>query len=360
MLLVVMAHALLLSDHSKLGEWFSSYIYLVTQSASLAFMFVSGMIMTYLMRMAGDSSKARLKFFKRGLFLIVIIHPILRLATFVYSNTHHDFLYNMIHDHPITDTIGICLIMAPFLVIATNHRLRLGLIIFMLSLTLAIRLWWHPDSGVAEIIKVGFFGADPGSDTTLAVGWPVIPWLAVFLCGSFIGEMYTAIKKQQISHLEAVKRLRRSAVILMSIGLVLSICSLALKRLNPFDWEFDVFLALYPGRTTFLLPCYLSLMLAVVAYLVLHVDAGRGYNRLFWALSIFGRTSLFTFVSQFIVVWTIPTLLGLKGTLGYQGLVITICSALIVCWFMSYAYGRLRNRVTANDYQELSRVSCAT
>lgn len=357
MLLVVMSHAYLMCDTTRLDEWFNANLFLVTQVASLAFMFVSGMIMTYLMHMANDSAQVRMKFLKRGLFLIFIIHPVLRLVTFVYADDHEGFVYNMIYDHPITDTIGLCLIVAPILIGSIKTSLRLGLVITMLLLTLAVKLWWHPDAGMAEVIRVGFFGLDPGSDSALSIGWPFVPWLAIFLCGSFVGESYAAVKQGRLLAREAAKRLRRAALILVPTGLVLSSVYMILKRYNPFAWSSQTFVALYPSRTTFLLPCYLGLLLVMVAYLVLHVDAAGKANRVYWALSLFGRMSLFTFVTQFIFVWTIPTLLGLKGGLGYFGFVITIVVGLSVCLVLAYYYGRLRHRVVAGDYQRWARLS---
>ncbi len=357
MLMVVASHAFLLCDMSKLDQWFKANLYLVTQIASLAFMFVSGMIMTYLMHMANDSREVRLKFLKRGLFLIILVHPVLRLVTFVYTDNNQGFLDNMIYDHPITDTIGLCLIVAPILIRATGRSLRLGLVIFLLLVTLGVNIWWHPKSGIAEVLRIALFGLDPGSDSAFTVGWPFIPWLAIFLCGSFVGEIYTSVKKGVLRATEAARRLRRWAAILIPTGLALSSCYLLLKRFDPLAWGSDVLVALYPRRTTFLLPCYLGFMFVVVAYLVLHIDTKGKYNRVYWALSIFGRTSLFTFVTQFLVVWTIPTLFGLKGTLGYAGFAVTVIAGLLACLVMSYSYGRLRQRISKHDYQDLVRTS---
>lgn len=353
MMLVVVAHSFLQCDPHKLDEWFLSGSWMLTQSASLTFMFVSGMIMTYLMRSRGDSVETQRRFFKRGLFLIILVHPVLRLVTFIYSNTQQDFLHNMILDHPITDTIGLCLLVAPFIVQTVGRRNRLLLVVAMLTLTLGTKLWWHPESGLALIIKVVLFGTESGAQTKLAIGWPVIPWLAIFLSGTFVGEMYSEMRNKMISPVETCHKLWKRALLLVSLGIGLSLLYWVLKHVNPFNWVPDVFVALYPTRTDFLLPLYLGIIFGLIAVLIKYVDYHGKFNRVLWAISVFGRTSLFTFVAQFIVVWTIPTLLGLKKSLDYFGFALLITIGLLTSWTAAYIYGRLRKRVLANDYQVL-------
>jgi len=358
MVLVIAAHSFLVCNPQKFSEFFLSGLWLLTQSASIAFMFVSGMIMTYLMLTGDQSPRSTWRFFRRGLFLIVVIHPVLRLVTFAFSNTNQDFFHNMLFDHPITDTIGFCLIVAPLSVRIFKPSYRLILIILMLFGAFGTKLWWHPESGLAMVLKVVLFGTDPDSETTLAVGWPVIPWLAIFLCGSFVGETYTAMRKNQIVANDAFLRFRKGALLLLSVGIALAMIYFTLKRLNPFAWNPATFLSLYPSRTGTLLPFYLGLILVVIAFLVKYVDCKGKYNIALWTLSIFGRNSLFTFVTQFVVVWTIPALLGLKGTLGHVGYAALLAIGLLLIWTSAYVYGRLRNRITANDYQTLLGHTC--
>lgn len=355
MILVIIAHSFLLCDPAKLDSRFYSYFALGTGIASVTFMFTSGMTITYLMLARDDQPKVQRRFVKRGLFLLFVIHPVIRLVSYPFFSDTGDILHNMIRDYPITDTIGLCLITAPALVRTTGQAARIKLIIALLLLTLAVRLWWHPGPGFGEIVKIALFGPVTNAASGLIVAFPLAPWLAIYLCGSMSGEIFYTIKQRLISPQDAAMQLMRSGWRLLPIGIALAVLYIALKKLNPFGWSSETLLILYPSRTTFLLPWYLGLIHLACAYLIRNVDGRGRYHRVYWGMSIFGRNSLFTFVLQFALVWSIPALLGLKGAAGYPEFVTIIIAATIISWVLAYGYGRIRNRVVANDYAQLRR-----
>jgi uncharacterized membrane protein len=140
-------------------------------------------------------------------------------------------------------------------------------------------------------------------------------------------------------------------------GVVLFAAFEVLKSTNPFSWDDHTFILLYPARTTFMLPFYIGMILGLVAFLITSVEGNKTYNRAYWYLSIFGRTSLFAFVTQFVILWTIPALLGLKAKLGLTELVVVFAAATLACWGLSYGYARLRGRAEKNDYFHLRQFS---
>lgn len=355
MFLVILAHVSGLCDSDKLGLSFNAYLGLVTQGASVAFMFCSGMIATYLMQFSDDWPRIRLKMIKRGLFLIFVVHPVLSIVTYGYFENQQGLWHNLTHVYQITDTIGLCLIIAPTVIRATSHSARLFIIISLLIFAILTRIWWIPDSVIPSLAKVAFVGTDPGGNSMISVGWPLVPWLAIYLSGSFAGDMYTRIRSGLLPYVEASKRAWNRALLLAAVGVALSVFYVILKRSNPFGWDERLFLIIYPTRTTALLPCYLALVYAFMAYLANHVDGKSRYNVVYWGLSLLGRTSLFTFVTQFIIIWTIPALLGFKGTLGYLGFATMFSIGLLVSVTIAYPYGRFRGRVDANEYQLLVR-----
>jgi hypothetical protein len=93
--------------------------------------------------------------------------------------------------------------------------------------------------------------------------------------------------------------------------------------------------------------------------LIHQIDIAGNYNRIFWFLSIMGRTSLFTFVIQFAVVQSFPAMLGFKGSLGLKGYLLLFIMGLTVTWLLSYSYGRLRGWFQNNDYAECVKAAKA-
>lgn len=354
MLLVITAHAFALCDPARIAAWAFSNLLLITGAASVAFMFTSGMITTFLMHFGDDSPHARWRFIKRGIFLILVVHPLILFVTLDYFRDPRGYFYEFTHDFQITDTIGLCLLIAPFVIRRTGRGVRLALIIALLVFTQATLIWWHPQSAAAKIITEFFFGSMPDTDSIISVGWPLIPWLAIFLSGSLVGEFYVEARRGTLAPREFSRRLWKAGFLQFVLFLALCTAYWWLKHSDPFSWTPATFLAIYPTRTTALLPGYLAGILAIVAMLVRYVDADRHYNRPLWALSIFGRNSLFVFVTQFVVIWTLPAALGFKGSLGYGGLVATIAIGTIVCLILAYMYGRWRGRISSDDYLRIT------
>jgi len=125
--------------------------------------------------------------------------------------------------------------------------------------------------------------------------------------------------------------------------------------LGPFLTEL-----LSPDRTTALLPAYLAILAALLAALLVYADGKGRYDRLLWALSVLGRTSLFTYVIQFVFVHSVPAWLGLKGTLDLGGTVALAAGATLLTWLCAYAYGRGRGWLGPDDYGSLRRLGGAS
>jgi len=67
-------------------------------------------------------------------------------------------------------------------------------------------------------------------------------------------------------------------------------------------------------------------------------------------LSVFGRTSLFTYVIQFAVVESMSALLGMKGMMGLSGFIVLFTAGSMLIWLLAYLYGRWRGWILENDY----------
>ncbi|HOD67126.1 MAG TPA: hypothetical protein PKM94_10620, partial [candidate division Zixibacteria bacterium] len=174
-------------------------------------------------------------------------------------------------------------------------------------------------------------------------------WVGIFLLGSLVGQMLARMRTGGMTADELAGRLRRAGLWLMALGLVLNgaykVFQLAGGALDP-----RVFDAVYPSRTTSLLPIYLAVLLWIFSFYVTVIDGRGRYGRAAWALSVFGRTSLFTYVTQFVFAHSVPGLLGVRWRIGAEGFVLLLAFALPASWALSYAYGRWRGWIAPHDY----------
>jgi uncharacterized membrane protein len=356
MILVIVQHAYHLIDPSRVYGPVDFTIYGVTKMASVAFMGVSGMMIGYFLYVRPDWRQVQRRFARRAVFLILFAHPAIATARYFYfaGDRWHHYLHSLYYDYPITDTIGLCLLIAP----AVMHHIRpmrqLVLIVVSLLVTPLIVAFWQPGSSVLVTIKAVLFGTI-GSNAIISFGWPLVPWLAIFLCGSFMGKGLASARSGKVSIGELSRRMRRWAVALFVVGLILAGGYKLLKMQFGDTWDPSLFHAIYPSRTTSLLPVYLAILLWVFSLLMSRVDLHGRYDRLAWAASVFGRTSLFTYIVQFLPVHSLPGLLGLKGHLNLWQYVVLAAFALVSTWLMSYGYGRLRGWVAEDDYARVIR-----
>ncbi len=355
MILVIVAHARWFLDERTVSAW--SYIGLVmsTRIASVAFMFVSGTMISYFLFYRDQWRLVYQRYVKRAVFLLVVIHPAIRLATYYYFENPGSMSYSMLHNYPITDTIALALILAPPIIRVTSSTARAVLALLLLAITVPAVAYYHPSVTAMKIVKEVLFGTIITDTAILQLDWPVVPWLAIFLSGTLLGEALAKVRKNLLLATVLQKRLRVIAIGLAVAGVILTAAYKMVKSQYADVLSPGLILAIYPTRTTSLLPIYLGVLVFVFLFLQQQIDIRGKYNRIAWCVSVFGRTSLFTFVQQFVVVWTIPALLGLKGRLGPLQFLFFLPVALAICWVLSYSYGRLRGRIAAADYDLLSR-----
>lgn len=355
MILVIMQHAYHLIDPSKVPAIANYVIYGITRMASVGFMAVSGMMIGYFLFCRPDWKQVQVRFAKRAVLLILFAHPAISLIRFYYAETDRmqHFLSSLYLEYQITDTIALSLLIAPFILIHIRSAGRLVLIIAALVATPLISAYFQPDSGILMTLKVALFG-EIGHESNLLVTWPLVPWLAIFLCGSIIGEMLASVKKGKTSISALVYRMQKSALVLAIVGVVLTLGYKLLKMQFGDTWDPRLFNAIYPSRSTSFLPIYLAVLLAAFSLLMVRIDTRRKYDRASWFASIFGRTSLFTYVTQFAAVHTAPSLLGLRGHLNLWQYVVLFAVGTLATWLVAYAYGRMRGWITADDYRRLA------
>lgn len=360
MVLVILQHSYLSADMKAFPHLLDMLLWGVTGLAAVAFMSISGMMYSYFLFSRADGHVVYRRYVRRALFLILAAHPAINLLSYPFRAVGHggvpgsySFLSSLFLDFPITDTIGACILVAPVFILCLGPPARAVTIAVMLLLTVVARAFWVPFDGQILILKEAIFG---GLGLPRYFWFPLVPWLAIFLTGSFVGQALARVRQGALEASTLIHRMNRAGLGLAFLGLFLTACYKLLKISFGGACGPNVFLAAYPAQTTTLLPGYLAVLLWVFASMMQRTDVSGRYDRLMWLLSISGRTSLFTYVVQFAVVESAPALLGLKGTLGISGFLALFAIGQIIMWFLAHAYGGTRGWFPRDDYAESLKV----
>ncbi|NPC73893.1 MULTISPECIES: heparan-alpha-glucosaminide N-acetyltransferase domain-containing protein [Corallococcus] len=284
-------------------------IHLLTRLATPGFMVISGLMLGLLYARSRDFGPLRTRLQRRGLFLLTAGH-LLIVPTYRFWPDESLVLLRTL---PVTDTLAVALLVGPWVVTRLNGRARavLGLGLFALSWT--VSLCWWPEWIVARTFKEVFFGQRELS--VLLSGFPVVPWLGVYLVGSMFGEWLGTWGRADVKGVG-----RRFELVGLGIamgGAALVVLHIAVHHL----WHgagFDTLMALtsqsqkYPPG-----PAYVALYggtaLALMG-LLLHAEQAGYLSRFLRAASVIGRHSLLAFVLQFYVYYAGLYLLRLHYT----------------------------------------------
>lgn len=273
------------------------YLAAVGLIASPTFVTVSGMVAGFMFVVRSRSfPHFRRKLVDRGVFLLLIGHPTLALTGFLAGRSFaitNSFEY-------ITDAIAVAVIIGPWLVSALRQRARISLAVGIFAIDWLAILFWHQSAGAATLAKHYFVGLLNPEDFET---FPVIPWFAVYLTGTAIGESFGAYYAQQ--------NRRGGHVLLAKIGLasfafgaVMKFVFIVLRFSLPnFALAYPNLVPLlssyqkYPPGLTYM--CFYGGAGLMLVAAVLET-ARRGMQRsLLNPLRQIGQASFFSFVIQF-------------------------------------------------------------
>jgi uncharacterized membrane protein len=274
-----------------------AYLTAVGMIASPTFVTVSGMVAGFMFVVRSRSFlHFRRKLVDRGVFLLLIGHPILALTGFLAGQSFA--LAGSIEY--ITDAIAVAVIIGPWLVSALRQRSRILLAAGIFAIDWLAILFWHQSPGAATLAKHYFVGLlDPEDFVT----FPVIPWFAVYLAGTAIGESFGAYYAQQSR--------RRGHVLLAKIGLASFAFAAVIKfvfvvlrfSLPSFALAYPSLVPLlssyqkYPPGLTYV--CFYGGGGLMLVAAVLEAARRRMQRFLLSQLRQIGQASFFSFVIQF-------------------------------------------------------------
>lgn len=327
MLFVCLAHFANSYQFASGADGVGEYLIIVGMLASPTFVTVSGLVAGFLsVTRSASFVKLRRKLLDRGLFLLLVGHAILALSGMATGRGFSEAL----KIGYITDAIGFAVVLGPWLVSVLPRKSRLVLAAVVFLFSWAAVLFWTP-TGFGAIAKQYLIGIPNLADWTRG-DFPLIPWFAVYLTGTVIGETvghYYSARSEKRGHLFLTKVGAAS----LSVGLVAKGAFFLLRRSQP------NFAQVHPALTDMLSsyqkfppgPVYVTFfggagMLMVAGIL----EAGRrgAYPRALNQLRQIGLASLFIYVAQFYLYSVI--LRGLRIPYGPFWPLLFIASLLIL------------------------------
>jgi uncharacterized membrane protein len=313
MLFVFLSHftEYFLTRHGKVSQL--EEIWKITRVASPMFMLISGITLGYLYYTNRQNYKpARKKIIDRGLFLISIAH-ILILFSWIPMISYFHGSWMVIF---ITDTIGICLIVGSLLVsrVRMEYRIALSAILFSLS-WIMIGMPGSSKYEINLIIEI-LFGKMQAKQ--LFDNFPLVPWFSLYLFGTAIGE-----KVGKYHHSGDHKAITRMLFRMGAITVFISICLttylklvMMLVRVEHFlDPESIMgsplpillnYLKNPPSLVYFLY--YGGIGFIMLAFINLIIEK-KFITPLVNILEIVGRTSLFAFILQYFVFFSLVVII---------------------------------------------------
>ncbi len=272
-----------------------SLMTLVGMIASPTFVIINGMLLGVFYRTrTRDFERFRTIVTDRGLFLLTLGHFLVLLSHATYA----------VRFVSITDAVGVCMLISPWLVTTLTPRARLLLSLAAYALTLVVVLYWNPTQHYPLVLKETFFGRiGPG---VYVYAFPILPWFALDLAATVLGERLGACSAE--GNPRAMHRLlHQTAVMSAGIAVVLNLTYHAVRQ-HGYATALAThevgspFAKTPPSLVYFLFYGSLGLVLISVCLRLASNDRMAGVYR---GLVTIGQTSFAVFVIQFFVYFTV-------------------------------------------------------
>lgn len=305
MLCVCYSHFL---DAALRGKWGFELLHALGMIASPAFMLISGMTLGYTSR-RGRAALERFvgKLRERAVFLLTVVHLLLIPANSLLEGG----LGRAARSLFITDTIGIALLVGPWVVARTRARARLlvaaGLMAATWVVILSSRSTASLPLGLAQELLFG-----TRADHWLSYSFPIVPWIGVYLFGTVVGESLPEPARGADGAVASAKHaLLRWARWLLAGAVVAILIRLALHYVWPAAHSAAVHMMLTPFGKRPPSPNYVLTYGAIALALAALLTHVMEHGRMTWLtarLEELGRASVWVFVVQFYVYYVLLVL----------------------------------------------------
>lgn len=336
MCVITIGHGHILLNDSESNRWLSLLISKVTNLGTPGFTLISGLLLGYFEQTHSDFQRIRQKYFIRGLQLLTLAHPLIALATYPlrqeasFSAVYLCYWY-------ITDTLAILFMALPTLVPRLNARARIVLGITCLLSWKVFSLFPPFSSPLLLVMKEILFGASPRAPRLLGDIYPILPLAGLFMIGTVLGNTFARSFAEKTLD-QFVGRLQRNIAPLIALSGFL----IGLWGWGKFHSESvlgnTLKILFYPEKLSSLLPFYTGFLFLILAYFIRKVEMEKRFGRVEKSLALFGKTSLFTYVAQYFLVQTIPSLIGWRNQMNAIEMILYLGGAMMILFYLARAY----------------------
>ena len=278
--------------------------------ATAMFIMLSGLTLGFLRQSSAERfNQQRLKFVDRGLFLLLPAHFIILAAhnwvgLSIGPDTHWLF---------ITDAIGVCLVLGPFLVAGASSGARVAIGVALITFSWGLYFGWSPVAHFAQLCKAILVG-----EWSKGAVFALVPWLGAFLIATSIGEQF-ALRRRE----DRLRFLGGMAVSCLLVGAIAHLLSHGQS-----GWLSHVLSAgqKYPPSPAHIVASFgVGLAMLAVLEIASELRVARGA---LLAAAVLGRSSLFVFILQYYVYYVAFFLLKLPMSelwpLYYSGSIVLL------------------------------------
>ncbi len=335
-------------------EWCRTVLYRASDFCIPMFMGIAGLTMAYLLTRSGrDVRSVARRYVRRAVELLVGAHVAITIGTWPLYWSEYSFLDIFLRRWHITDAIAVCILAGPPLILALSDRARLIIAILIPIGCRAITAFWHPDAvalGAAKELLFGIDDYDPSP--TLFNVYAIFPYLSMFLFGTLLATpVVNAIRDAQVPRL--VRRLFVLSAALFATGAAAVGGYMLLRRQLDPQVHGDWLGFFFPSKITTLLPIYLAMATVLIALVIWRIEHQHRFAWLDFGLTVFGRTSLFAYISQYYLIQGAPAILGIVGAVPLWLFFPLMALFTLIMFVACYYYARLKQYVRTGDFQSI-------
>ena len=291
----------------------AGYLRALGMLASPTFVLVSGLVVGFLSATNPRGfDELRVKLFDRGVFLLVCGHLLLTLTQApTLGKFSHAYRSSI-----ITDAIAVAIILGPstLALLSGTSRIALAAAVFFVDWWAIVQ--WHPagDALTAKMYLVGLI-----NPTVLAAYpvFPVIPWFAVYLVGTVLGQrvgrMYVQGERKEAHYL--VARIGATSFLLAAIVHGVAMAIRHAEHGQQWNMNLLTMVSIYgkfpPGLVYLGFFGGAGLMMLAIIF---EIDRARKLAYPLSQLRMIGRSSLFVFTVQYAFYRSVLPKIGLPYT----------------------------------------------
>jgi hypothetical protein len=314
MIAILVGHVTINLNSSSLSRITVMALGPIFRLGTIGFAIVSGILLGSFIATRPDLRRIFACYRQQGIRLLFVVHPILALALWGPLGKGTSLPEFMFGRWYITDTLALFFIaLVPLLPrLSPTRRLVIGVALMVLARPLSYQLGL--ESRGLQLLQDVLFGTETRGSHVLLDTYGVTQIGGIFLIGSHMGHHF-GLSNQRGELGQFARRLLR-VVVPLTLGSVVLVGAWAVIKWGPLAPGHPYLrFVLYPDRFLSLLPVCIAALIALIALICIRFET-RAPGRMARVCFIFGKTSLFTYVIQYLLVQTLPYSLGLKGSMS--------------------------------------------